>query len=876
MAISNLLTLTVRKNQNYEPEAMSINQVYGGTANSIAAPVSPSLTDSVSLNGRVMDIMGTLTDEQIEAVFKVGYNTAVNQMIDIITTCSDISDKELIDMFLGKTNPTSAPTRLRIIRPERQAATDAANEAEEAANKAEEYAKQAEDNANEAENKKGATPPDYEGVDEYVKKAEEAAEKAREEAEKAREKADQTKNIENAGQDAIDKANDAKERADRAEIRANVAEAQAQKLKAWAENYKAQQLLEEARKQIKIAEDTTKSDEERKAAAQAAIDAATGAKRAANNSKTAAAAARTLADAVASAELATEDQKTKANNEATQAENEAANAPAIITEADEIIERAKNLGFDLQENDDEPEENKTVGPEKPSDSDVNVTLKRKSTSGSDNCKRTISVDSTVKNIKLTNTFDGKDYYYQVSTLSGTHNITLEYLDNGRLLIMGDYVKVVAIDGQNDEIILIGQNNEIDTNSGKDKIRVGNVKDSNIDDAAQSDNNKIITGSGNDYVQIFGLNNIDMGAGNNDRLLVTGGTINDYGSITKTGVEYIYSDREYILPSDNTLDWGMQGQYGDCTYMSFLNSFRDYLKRTGKNLSEYVSITGSGTNYTVKFLKSDPVQTKTITASDLGNSSNSDGDIDNVLMEIAFRKILEDTGFHMNETGDSSKSLGSNANIWLISKYIFGQNYSVSINQSYEYEDGSEFDNSANFKNQFKSLFNAYMNGEISNIILGTSGTAYDNERNGIVGKDLSGHAYYVKGGVEDKYVELTNPWDGNDSFRIDWDDIFKYFGGANLYGDAAKYAIDNNFTYIIKATPDNFNVINTIGISNNGLSLNAIMNYNGINYSQKSNPFANIFAESEPTIYDEIDEITSSIENVKEILEEKKTFELFS
>ena len=156
--------------------------------------------------------------------------------------------------------------------------------------------------------------------------------------------------------------------------------------------------------------------------------------------------------------------------------------------------------------------------------------------------------------------------------------------------------------------------------------------------------------------------------------------------------------------------------------------------------------------------------------------------------------------------------------------------------------------------QFKMLLNAYKNGDISNLTVGTD--EGENEKLGI----LSGHAYCIKGGEADEYVLLSNPHDGNDIIKLDWNDFVKYFETVLLYGDAAEYVRNSTTTFY-----------NMIVSDENGLNWH---NYNiGINYA----PGLGISNNEDLEITEkELNEMEKYISVVKGLINIDKKFELYS
>ena len=497
----------------------------------------------------------------------------------------------------------------------------------------------------------------------------------------------------------------------------------------------------------------------------------------------------------------------------------------------------------------DPPETPTTPP-----TDPKYTLTRKNNSQNN---KTFSVnDSEEIEVELYDPTTGEHMYYKIKAKSGSENVTIKFLDNYRFLIIGDNIEINAYAGQNDNIILIGSNNNVYTNDGNDTVRIGDVLDSvsSLFDNKQSNGNYVSTGSGDDYVIVYGWSNYIDGGGNNDSVRFTINTV-EYSTTTGENVihdvENKYSRFEATETSDGKLAGSSQGQYGDCKYLAFLNSFRYWLQRTGHSLSEYVRITPSGDSYTVEFRKSS--ETITVSQSEISQTKNADGDLDNVLLEIAFRKILESNGFNMND-GDDSNSLGDGRNSYLISKYLFNTTESIAIQKIIKFESGSSIDNTDNFDEQFRELLAAYNAKTISNLTVATGGNASTNKTLGIMGN----HAYAVIGGVPGEYVELVNPWDGNDTIKLDWTDFIRYFNSVLLYGDASDWAKSKNYDNALISNESGFGWVSS---SNQGGSA----------------PSFNFLGETQQiAVYDELSEMEDYINNVKNMMNIERKFELYT
>ena len=476
----------------------------------------------------------------------------------------------------------------------------------------------------------------------------------------------------------------------------------------------------------------------------------------------------------------------------------------------------------------------TQGPtETPEESDI--VLSRKTAN-----KQTVTLsDTETKVLKCTNSTDGKEYYYQISANGvASTSATFTYLDNDRLMIQGSNIKIVAYDGQEDNIILLGSNSFIDTNTGNDKVRIGLAQDSAFSASIENyDGNTINTGAGNDYIQNIGQNTIDAGSGHdkfaNMKYTQQGINAKKVVGVTETLTYNFTSPSSYTrsysnTTSDNAVGWASQDKLGDCKLLSTLNSLN-------KPLSEYVTITKNGSNYEVTF-KNYNKKKFTVTSQDLNKTEYTDGDIDVVLTEIAFEKALNELGFNMSEGGNILKSLGSSTNNFLVSKIFFGT------------KDGGEVNITEEI---FNWLYAKYESKELPYLIVNTTQNANDVDNSiGIYQQ----HAYAVKYAKQGEYVVLANPHDNADTINLDWQDFFKYFATTSLFGEnyeqfvAAGYNIDypSVDTTTNSTTPQPENIIFT--------------------YNDKPNLFINVQNQAQK----DIEEVEAAIENVQNIIKDEK------
>lgn len=469
--------------------------------------------------------------------------------------------------------------------------------------------------------------------------------------------------------------------------------------------------------------------------------------------------------------------------------------------------------------------------------DENLKLKR------GDAVKTVTLDSTEKTLTLENPFGGKNYQYMISATQGTTNAKFEFLANGRLVVTGDNIKMTANTNQKDDIILLGNNCEIDTGNGDDIVRVGYVFDSkqydiktgngallfssNGKEYKQSVGNKIDTGSGNDYVSMYGKNiNINTGAdGDRVRLICTEETQN------VSGAEQIYQLETITSQSDGIDGWTLQGNIGDCRLFSLINS----LCGTNNNgeLSKYVTITQNSGSYTVKFQNyTGGTNTTTVTASDINTyKSNRSvfGDLDTILVDIAMNKLI-------STNRDHGQSSVSTAYYNTLPAYLLGDEH---VTTNYPPNNGSDYES------RFLRMWNAYANKEVTNFTVGID-ERDANDKLGIAG----GHAYAVRNVVqgENGYVELVNPWDDADCLRIDYNKFvsmnnFMVIYGTNIFEEQSFYWPNSNNGEITPMTSS----------GSQGGNLSSL-------YSGESN-----------TVQQEVQSIENNIEQIKALINAAKS-----
>ena len=391
-------------------------------------------------------------------------------------------------------------------------------------------------------------------------------------------------------------------------------------------------------------------------------------------------------------------------------------------------------------------------------------------------------------------FSGSNYQYEISTNSGSNSseVTFRYLANGRLVIEGDNLSITASSGQADDIILCGDNNNVNTGDGNDIIRVGYARDS-LAWHKYVKNNTINAGAGDDYIQVQGYHNrIDVGSGENVTLNV------DYSS------NYGLSTTQYST-LDNRIDWIMQNQYGDCQTLSFLDSL---LRQKEYNYEDYFEITGNdNSGYDVLFKKS--------------NSSCISGQNQDISSYNGHIKIHVDPSSDPNlATGDKDIAIIERAlETYLVSKgftYEGGNTNLPEIEwEQYTYIaelvlGNAQYINPALTESRFNALYQAYTNGTISNFEVFTQKT--DNPNLGIVAT----HAYSVLNATPTT-ITVVNPWDTKDHITLSREDFFKYFTNALDFG-YGKNEIKNTVSGIYSSANDETDFIN----NNSLLAINSL------------------------------------------------------
>lgn len=396
---------------------------------------------------------------------------------------------------------------------------------------------------------------------------------------------------------------------------------------------------------------------------------------------------------------------------------------------------------------------------------------------------TTTVTNSGITLTLTNPFIGSNYKYTVTSANDT-NATFEFLDNGRLVISGDGLTINASNGQQDDIILLGSNNILNTNDLDDIVRVNSVYGFGNTYLSHGSGNKVNTGAGNDYISNYTSTTTNGGAGTDSYMEQFAGNAG-----TASSVETLYTNN---LTVDNKDGWITQGGLGDCRYLSLINS----LTQNGSSLTNYVTITQSGSNYTVKF-KNYPGANKQITVSvaAINNADFASGDGDVRIIEYALNELLK-----QNEGGQNLETCDYNT----LANYLLGS------------EDMGIYDTNL----AFEQIWLDYQDGTISNIVVGTG--ELENLSEGIVGN----HAYAVKN-VTSSYVELINPWDDKDILRLSKSDFFTYFPHVMVFGEST---YDTNIIYANVASSPTVSAVDEYNKTNNVYLADANSDLDKYNY----------------------------------------------
>ena len=460
---------------------------------------------------------------------------------------------------------------------------------------------------------------------------------------------------------------------------------------------------------------------------------------------------------------------------------------------------------------------------------------------------------------LENPFDkdsNKKYYYNIKSNTGAdNNIKLQYLENGRLIISGNDYTLDAYSGQEDDLIINGHNNIINTGDKDDLIRLGMSRDqsgilhssetsglggssmlSELENSSENNtyNNTIIAGSGDDYIydNTGGLksssssstvaqgNTINGGGGNdayrngsvslvnkNSSIDFSPDTIyKDYNTVSNVEDNYVNSSKKTASTNSQLESFG-QGNLGDCRFISLLTS----LKNNGKSLSSLgITITNTSSGYNVKFAKY-PGGSKTVSVSNselyekrnqesyyLGDTNTyASGDLDARIVEYAINKSIKlDSGRDLSTTSyqEYSRYLFGNDKVsyYISSKSLTGG--TIPTEQIYVDTTGGAKVGVSNKLVVSKELIQALWN-KYQNGSISNLEIGTDDGINGYSDtlQLCNNHAYSIYD-VQDNYVTLINPWDNADKLKLGWSDFLKYCSAVTVYGDTSS----DEYTNLLK------------------------------------------------------------------------------
>lgn len=397
----------------------------------------------------------------------------------------------------------------------------------------------------------------------------------------------------------------------------------------------------------------------------------------------------------------------------------------------------------------------------------------------------LNTKSTI--LTLTDTFSGKDYKYTIKSLNGNQRATLEYLANGRLVITGDYLQIDAADAQQDDIILLGGHNVLNTGDEADIIRLGCVIDANTEYYyKQSDYNTINSGSDKDYVTFLGTHNqivtsetTDYVADMFENSLVDVDKYHNSVNGSNKYNDYVRYVKYNFGTStiNNQIEWFDQGGGGgDCRLFAILHSLSK--SSATFNLRDYVDIEQAGENiYSVTFKNySGDNKTYNVNLANLQNFDYVYGDLDVVLTDYALNRLISENQVYdkellLNDYAGQKvdlKDTVQKAYYNTLSNYLFGTTETTFILYQNDY---------GNFGDILQSFWAKYKNGEMSNISIGIMEVPH-NYKLGI----LSGHAYSVID-LTDNYITLLNPWDSADCLKLDLELFYSLKPCAIVYGE---------------------------------------------------------------------------------------------
>ena len=371
-------------------------------------------------------------------------------------------------------------------------------------------------------------------------------------------------------------------------------------------------------------------------------------------------------------------------------------------------------------------------------------------------------------LTLTNPFGSSNYQYVIATNeTSEQTFDVEFLLNGRLEISGNNLNITANSNQKDDIIILGDGNNVVTADKDDIVRVGGAMDSA--GFYQSNNNTVDTGLGNDHVTYCGVNDsIDTGDGTDSVLSIASSPTN---IVENAEYNRTYNVNEPASSVNGVISTFTQGNVGECRILSIIES----LSQKGL-FANAVSITDNGDNYTVTFNnynKAGKLKSVQIAKTELNGFTNAYGDLDVVLTDLALNKLLKLNG---DSIYAPRKTYAETATYNTLGEYVYGQNLvTVAL------YDPSQAGLSYNYRTRVEQLWSLYQSGTIKNLTVGF--LCEDNYNLGII----SNHAYTIKNIVtgENGYITLVNPWNNKDVLNLD---LTTFFGlEANVYSYGVDY-----------------------------------------------------------------------------------------
>ena len=410
--------------------------------------------------------------------------------------------------------------------------------------------------------------------------------------------------------------------------------------------------------------------------------------------------------------------------------------------------------------------------------------------------------------------------YVISSQNGNPQVTMKYLNNGRLQITANNCTIEEEHAQADDLILIGDGNTVSTGSMDDIVRVGGAMGF-LTSSYQSDNNTINTGAGNDHVTLYGVGTqVDLGAGSDSINYLADG-VDDY--TTTTGAETEFGQVTNPTSYDYNIGAATQGSMGDCRFLALLSSF--------ENIRNYVNISGDEANgWDVTFknytgtpnsvhvtkatLESSWVRPNWQDATTSSYGTGAGGDLDVRLTEYALNKLIYDsTGYSLKSTSYQQYSrylLGTDdVSIYLSSRNSGGYgDYSINGTGIVTCDASSDITQSL-----VQNLFNRYQNGSISNL---TCGLQTGNDSVHAAGS----HAYAIKA-MDANSITLINPWDNQDELQLKWSDFLNMVNTLVVYGDASHEPNGEVYNSSVKGTSTTVESVEESSVQNLDITMSS-------------------------------------------------------